>query len=604
MSLGVPAALWGLLAIPFLIILYLLRVRRKDHPVSSVLLWQRSAPTLAAYRPARRIERSLLLLLQILAIGALVTALARPSLIVRTPERGDVMLVMDLSLSMRARDVAPTRFDRARAEALDLVARLRPGQRSGIVVAGPRPELFLPPTADRAMVTAALRRIDPWDAAGDLRGAVLMAAEHPLGRGGRIVVWTDAARGGVPALPQATYRILGTSDDNVGITTFRIARDPSGAEGLLRVDNFSGHPRRVPVVVTHDGETVYHDAVEIPPGGSRTVVFRVAGAGEFRARLDTHDALPDDDVASAVLDPAPLPSVLLVTEGNPYLERVLQILPVTRAVATRSTDPAVWASHGVVILDRQSPGPVPPGDYLLIGTVPTNLPITVTGDVRRPEIVAWDATDPILQFVDLGSIRISRAMELTAAGGRVLAGGDVPLLWAYEGGGIRAVLLGFALQDSDLPQRVAFPILVANALAWLGGEGLVIRAGEPLQVPSGGGTSAELIDPTGRRQGMQAQSGMFLLPRLTRAGVYRVNTPAGMRVVTVRPADAPAGRIRPGAAPGPGSGAGSEGAEASRSQAVPQLLTQMPVWPWLVLGAVAVVTAEWAFATRRRGGEA
>ena len=604
MSLGSPAALWGLLAIPFLIILYLLRVRRRDHPVSSVLLWQRSAPTLAAYRPARRIERSLLLLLQIIAIAALVTALARPSAIVRSLDRGDVMLVLDLSLSMRARDVAPTRFERARAEALDLVAHLRGGQRSGVVIAGPRPELLIAPTADRAKVAAALRRIGPWDASGDLRGAVLMAAEHPLGQHGRIVVWTDAARGGLPALPQATYRVLGNSDDNVGITTFRIARDPGGAEGLLRIQNFSGRPRRVPVVVTHDQKSVYQDTVEIPSAGSRTVVFPVAGVGEYQARLDTHDALPDDDVASAVLDSAPLPSVLLVTEGNPYLERILQILPVPRAAATRSTDPAVWASHGVVILDRVNPGPVPPGDYLLIDSVPSNLPITAAGDVRRPEISTWDGADPILQFVDLGSVRISRAMALTVEGGRVLAGGETPLLWAYEGGGIRAVLLGFALQDSDLPQRVAFPILVANALAWLGGETLAIRAGEPLQVPSGGGTSAELIDPTGSRHGVQAHAGMFLLPRLTRAGIYRLTTPAGTRMVTVRPADAPAGRIRPGAAPVPAAGAGAGTPQVTRSQAAPALLTQMPVWPWLIAAAVGAVAAEWALATRRRGGEA
>jgi len=602
-SLGAPAALWGLLTIPLLILLYLLRVRRRNHPVSSVLLWQRSAPTLAAYRPSKRIERSLLLLLQILATAAIVTALARPSLVVRSLDRGDVILVMDLSLSMRARDVPPTRFDRARAEALDVVARLRPGQRSGVVVAGPAPQLLVPLTDDRARVIAAIRGLEPWDAAGDIRGAALMAAEYPMGTGGRVLVWTDAARGALPALPQVTFRILGTSDDNVGITEFRIARDPSAAEALLRVDNFSTRSRQVPVVVTHDRKTVYRTTVDLLAEGSRTVVFPVSLAGEYQARLETRDALPDDDTASAILDPAPLPSVLLVGEPDPYLERVLKILPVSRAAATQSTDPAVWASYGVVIIDHMNPGPVPPGDYLLIASVPSNLPITATGEVPRPEIGVWDRTDPILRFVDLGSVRVARAMALTAEGGRVLAGGDVPLLWAYEGGGIRALLLGFALQDSDLPQRVAFPVLIANSLAWLGGETPVIRAGEPLQVPSGGGASAELVGPTGHRQTVPATSGMFALPPLTRAGVYELKTLAGSRMITVRPADPPAGRIRPGEAPAERSAAGADtggrGPEPSRP-----VLAQLPVWPWLVLGAIGVMSGEWALATRRRGGDA
>lgn len=611
MTLAAPAALWGLLAIPFLILLYLLRVRRRDYPVSSVLLWQRSAPTLSAYRPSKRIERSLLLLLQILATAAVVAALARPSVVVSSPDRGDIMLVMDLSLSMRARDVSPTRFERARAEALALLARLRPGQRSGIVVASLRPQLLVPLTGDRARVIAALREIEPWDVAGDVRGAVLMAAEYPRGGTGGVQVWTDGARGGLPTLPGVTYRILGTSDDNIGITTFRLARDPRGAEALLRVDNFSGRPRQVPVTVTHDRDTVYRATVDVPAGGSRTLVFPVSGSGEFRARLDAHDALPEDDVATAVLDPSPLPSVLLVSEGNPYLERLLQVLPVSRAAATRSPDPATWASYGVVILDRINPGPVPPGDYLLIASLPSNLPITAAGELQHPEISVWERTDPVLQFVDMESVRVSRAMALTGAGGRTLAGGDAPLLWAYEGGGIRALLLGFALQDSDLPQRVAFPVLVANSLAWLGGEALTIRAGEPLQVPSGAAGSAELIGPSGHREVVQAQSGMFPLPPLTRAGVYLLKTPSETRAITVRHADPMAGMIRPGGpsamtAPGaPASGSRPDGARDGRGPDLgPPVYTQLPLWPWLVLAAVGAATCEWALATRRRGGDA
>jgi Ca-activated chloride channel family protein len=596
-TLGTPAALWGLLAMPFLILLYLLRIRRKDHPVSSVLLWQRSAPTLAAYRPSRRIERSLLLLLQLLATAAIVTGLARPSVIARAPDHGDVVLVLDLSLSMRARDVSPTRFDHARDEALDVVAHLHPGQRAGIVVAGPRPQVLVPPTGDGARLTKALRTLEPWDAAGDVAGAVVAASELPLGPGERIVVWTDGARGPLPALPQATYRMLGTSDDNVGITMFRAARGPNGAEALLRVDNFSGRARQVPLEVTHGRLPVYRSTLDLPAGEARTVVFPITGDGVFRARLTTHDALPDDDVASAVLDPAPLPSVLLVSAGNPYLERLLRVLPVGRAEQTRSVDPTLWGSYGVVILDRINPGPVPPGDYLLIASVPSNLPITASGDVQRPGLTTWERTDPVLRFVDLGSVRVARALTLTPGGGRVLAGGDVPLLWAYEGGGIRALLLGFALQDSDLPQRVAFPILIANSLAWLGGGVLDVRAGEALQLPAAGGSEAGLFDPSGRRQVVHATGGMFLLPPLTRAGVYRLESPAGTRLITVHNADLRAGMIRPGTSPRghpPASRTGSGG----------PLATRVSVWPWLVLGAVVAVMGEWILATRRRGGDA
>src|SRR5574341_2101232 len=77
-NLAVPAALWGLLVLPLIVLLYMLRTRRLDLPVSSLMLWQRARKDLAARRPVRRFERSLLLLLQLLAASLLIFALARP----------------------------------------------------------------------------------------------------------------------------------------------------------------------------------------------------------------------------------------------------------------------------------------------------------------------------------------------------------------------------------------------------------------------------------------------------------------------------------------------------------------------------------------------
>lgn len=594
MTFAVPGALWGLLAIPLLVMLYLLRVRRREHAVSSILLWQRSAPTLAAYRPSRRIERSLLLLLQIIMATALVTALARPAVVGRGVGGEDVMLVLDASLSMRARDVAPARFDRARAEALDVVVRLRQGQRAGLILAASRPLLLSPVTEDRARLRAALDAAQPWDTAGDVAGATTLAASQLPGSGGRIIVWTDAARGPLPPLPRAAYRILGTSDDNVGITALRVLRDPQGSEALVRVENFGSTDRQVPLEVRRDGVPVHRETLALPAGTSRAVTFPVAGAGVLQAQINVRDALPEDDVATAVLDPAPLPSVLLVSPGNPSLERILRLLPVGRAVETRAVDPAAWGAFGVVILDRVETGPLPPGNYVLIGTVPPNLPVGAAGTVTRPQIATWDRTDPILRFVDLDGVRVDRAFEIAPQGGRVLVAGGTPLLWAYDGRGVRALLFGFSLEDSDLPQHVAFPILMANSLAWLGSASSDTRAGDAIQVPASGAAEAVLAMPDGHRARVRATDGMFVLPAFTRTGLYRLTTPAGDRQIAVGIGSPRAGVIKPGPAPA----AAASGVADPAGLAPGDLRTQIALWPWLLLGAVAAAVGEWMLATR------
>jgi len=264
-TVAVPAALWALAAIPALIALYLLRVRRREHVVSSVLLWRRSAPSASAFRPSRRIERSVLLLLQIVAAGALAVSLAQPAVMGWAAGGGDVVLVLDASMSMRARDVAPTRFDRARAEARAVLARLGPGQRAAVVLAAARPVVLVPPTADRGPARAALAAAQPWDVAGDVSGAVALATQ--LVPRGRVVVWTDGAHSSAPALPDVAVHRIGTARDNAGIVGLRVLRTASGAaQGFVRVTNFGRTPVRAPLTVTRDGAAVYAATVVLAPG--------------------------------------------------------------------------------------------------------------------------------------------------------------------------------------------------------------------------------------------------------------------------------------------------------------------------------------------------
>jgi Ca-activated chloride channel homolog len=596
--LGAPAALWAALpAVPVLIALYLLRVRRREQVVSSVLLWTRSAPSWTAFRPSRRIERSLLLLLQIVAAAGLALALAQPSLLGWTIGGGDAVLVLDASLSMRARDVAPTRFDRARAEARGVLARLGPGQRAALVVAAAHPLVLVPPTTDRGRLYAALGAAEAQDVAADVPGAVILAAQLVPGPRRQIFVWTDAARAPVPPLPGVTARVLGSASDNTGITAFRVVRGTAGASALVRVTNFGTRPVTAPLRVSRGGEPVYATDVILGPGESRAAVFPVSGSGVLRAALDVQDALPDDKVASALLDPSPLPSVLLVGPDDPPLESLLRVAPVARAAVTRETDPGAWRGYDVVILDHVQTGPVPPGRYLAIGTVPPNLPANPSGVVDAPDFATWDRQDPILNFVDFAGVQVRQALRLAPDSGRVLAAGPSPLLWSYEGGGIRAIVLAFTLADSDLPRHVAFPVLFANSLAWLGGDAAGLRAGETFETPAAGAAEAMLIRPDGRRITIHARDGVLALP-LPRAGIYHVITPDGDRPLSVALGSETAGIIAPRA------GSPAESGAATTRTGVRRSASRIAVWPWCVLLVAAAALGEWALATRRHGGDA
>ena len=105
-----PLALLGLLFVPAVIAMYLLKLRRDEAIVPSTLLWNRLVADVEANAPWQRLRRSLLLLLQLLLVIALAILAARPFIERPAGLARDIVLVIDASASMGATDVVPDRL--------------------------------------------------------------------------------------------------------------------------------------------------------------------------------------------------------------------------------------------------------------------------------------------------------------------------------------------------------------------------------------------------------------------------------------------------------------------------------------------------------------
>src|ERR1041384_7716547 len=100
-----PAALAAAIAIPSLLLLYFLKLRRREVDVSSTLLWKRAIQDLQVNAPFQRLRKNLLLLLQMLLLILLVLALSRP-VMNYTPGAGKLAVILiDRSASMSANDI-------------------------------------------------------------------------------------------------------------------------------------------------------------------------------------------------------------------------------------------------------------------------------------------------------------------------------------------------------------------------------------------------------------------------------------------------------------------------------------------------------------------
>ncbi len=578
MRLGAPAFLWLLLALPIIVLLYMLRARRQEVLISSVLLWQRARQDLQARLPIRRLERNLLLLLQLLAALCAILAVAQPHLPLPATRGAATVIVLDTSVSMQATDVVPSRFEVAKQQAQARAASV--GGPVMVIEAGPRPQILVP-FGDRRDAQQALTRLRPTDAPGRLDDAVELARAQQAPQGQlQVVVFTDHA---ATQLPGVTYRIIGSSSRNLAIVGLHTQPVADGTHVVVQVKNFGDARERVPVVLSLDGRRALERVVFVGPASVTTVTGTVPGQGILKAEILVDDPLKADNVAYGILG-APLARVVVLGEEDRVLDQALAALPV-RYTPTRQVTAEAFAGADVVILNRIAPVTLPPGNFLLLGTTATNLPLTTNGLAYGPQILRWSHRHPVMRYVDLNGVLIQEALELRPTGGEVLAEGEGPLIWDYDGGGIRAIVVAFPIDRSDLPLKVAYPIFLTNAINWLAGSDSVYHAGDPLIQSAGGAVDAMLVDPSGAQSILRATDGRFVIPSLNRIGVYVLRVGEHVRRFVVNPAPE-----------------GSAIAPVGSNQTVAQLPVvqerTVPMWPIFLGGALVFLVAEWVMWVR------
>jgi len=250
MSFREPAVLLGLALLPVAMLAYLAmqgRRRREAAAFGSPAL----LPNVVTGRPGWR--RHIPALLLLLALGLLILAVARPQRSVAAPQRAaTVVLVNDVSGSMRADDVEPTRLDAAVESAKVLADKTPDNFRLGLVTFADFAQQLVAPTTDRGAVTGALERMraDGATAMGDGLARGLQAAQTPVptrdGTGTRklpaiLVLLSDGAN------------TLGTNDPlevarqakDVNIPVFAIALGTDEGE-VVQQDPF-GFTQTIPV---------------------------------------------------------------------------------------------------------------------------------------------------------------------------------------------------------------------------------------------------------------------------------------------------------------------------------------------------------------------
>lgn len=638
-TVAAAAAVGGALVIAA----YILKLRRRRFEVPFSKLWQRVLREKEATSLFRKLRRLLSLAIQLTVLALLFGAALDPRVGEARATGRHVVVIVDASASMKARDdgpTAPSRIDRAREEARRWLRSLGGGdavlllQMDGQATALSRFE------TDRAALLARLDTIQASDTPADLRRALQAAADALRGRKDPMIVligdgaYPDDARAAVTwdARPTELGAIdlrgidvrflpIGKASRNVGITAFHVRRylaNKLSYEALVELHNFGEQAETVRLTLWAGEEAVEVRTVSLAPGERKREIWPDLGGGDGRALraeivpVAGPDAFSVDDTAWALLPERKKQRVLLVTEDNLYLEGALLIDPnvsvdklspaeyeAFAAAAEKDARTGREPAYDVIVFDGYTPAALPPAPAALYFGLKSGGPFLVRREIERPVVTDVAADHPVTRWIQLADVNIDRSSVFSPAPGDTVLASSVrdPLIVAGRRDGKKLLAVGFPLDGTDLTLRVAFPVLVVNALDWFAGDDAELlttyRTGHVWSIPVDPDealTEVTVVGPQGSRRAPVSRGRARFYG--AQAGIYEIAAGDAKLAIAANLANPLESNIAPSRTLSLG---GRElPAPPAFSASVPRRL-----WVYLLLGALAILAVEWLTYNRR-----
>ncbi len=492
-----------LIAIPILILLYMLKKQNQPKVVSSVFLWQEIYETTYADKPWQKFRKHILLILQILAILLLVFSLMTPQAPLGQSYYKNVIFVVDNSASMNALYKETTRLDAAKAWMQDYIEEAGEETKAYIITTGAGATLTLGGSSQKQNLLSSIHQITPSYTTAYIEEGVQMAKAlgESLQESYEIIVLTDTKV--EVNLEVGRYVYFGQSGLNGAITLMSHQATQEGMVVLVQVTNKGNqtYTGDLSLYVGSDllGMEELFDVQEITleQGESKTLHFNIltqelVNLGEvnhdisyLKGELSVKDALQEDNTYYYVPNQLKEKKILLVTQSNVFLEKALMTLE--NCEVYKTTDLALINSdevYDLYVLDGQDMNLWPQSGNVLMINSTLNLAETkntLVKELQQAQLNHQNQTENSdVQDISHQTKRVegikdnlpdylsglnfltnqANSYKLPHWGKAILQTGDEVIGFMGDKNGQKVGVLGFDLWSSDFVLTTDFPLLI------------------------------------------------------------------------------------------------------------------------------------------------
>ncbi len=263
-------ALIGLIGVPILILIYIIKHRYREEVVPSTFLWKRSLKYMKRRLPFN-LKNIILLLLQLMAVALSVLVIARPT--IQSTETREVIAIVDNSASMLTVGMdGLTRLDRAKQEIARLADEADEHNPMTVIVAGEKVEVPVNRSGERLYITGKMEEVECQWGGSDIDGAVAEAQKILRENvGARVLYFTDTT---YDSLENVETVLMTSGEWNASTQNLAVEQLTNGAFSFTAEVASYGRDSSINAVLYVDGEYVQAKKVDCIDGETTKIAFR------------------------------------------------------------------------------------------------------------------------------------------------------------------------------------------------------------------------------------------------------------------------------------------------------------------------------------------
>lgn len=482
-----PLAL--LILVPIIIILYMLKQKAEDHRFSSIMLWQEAYKNIEAKKPWEKLKNNLLMYIQILTVVGLILALMAPYLKSGGNAYSNVLIVLDNSGSMNySYNEEKTRFEEEIDRATSYIDTLGDHAKITVISVDNKANMVCSNVEDKKEVKSKLQAIEPSELPGDASIALSMVESI-------VKQWQDydtviITDGGID-LRNVKADVVNLSSDvkNMSCDYVSYGYEEGKLVAMAKVTNYNAEAVNTDVNLYGDTDIIDIVNVDVPANSSTVVYFKDIDfeGGYLTAEINNKDDLLNDNRAYVVMADSSVSKVLLVTEGNLFLEKVLQTDANVELYKTTIEDMEKTDSseeYDIYVFDGVMPSEEPDANIIYIN--PGNANGIAIDSNKEKAMVTFSASDITSYIADfdfgVNSIKVMNKPEWATS---YIDIGEGSGGYYGEHNGKKIVTMGFDIHDTDLALQPEYPILMSNILGYMSTDSLLMKfqliAGETVE---------------------------------------------------------------------------------------------------------------------------